>query len=134
MDVVAQTGGTFAADVGFNGVGSREPPCTYGFTFTATMRPDGTITDFRMDSGFGMGSCTPVSALTVSGTVTSTDMKIGDGPYQRFLHLELTITDRAMCHDIFGLMRDFERVRETDRTLTISLLRLLPPASAMSST
>ena len=81
------------------------------------MRPDGTISDFRMDGGLGVGTCTPLSAPTVSGTVTNTDIKI-------------TITDRAMCHDIFGLVRDFERVRDTDRTLTISVNRLAPVSAS----
>jgi len=111
LDVPSQTGGRFAGDVGMTAVGSSEPPCTYSFSFTANMKPDGTITDFRVDGIFSAGTCTPVSDATVSGTVTNADMHI-------------TITDRAMCRDIFGTVRDFDRVRDTDRTLTISLHRL----------
>ena len=44
--------------------------------------------------------------------------------------IKITITDRAMCHDIFGLVRDFERVRDTDRTLTISVNRLAPVSAS----
>ena len=116
LDMVSQTGGTFAGDFALNGTGSSEPPCVSSFEFTATMWPDGTIADFRMN-GFGVGSCTPVSNPTVSGIVTNTDV-------------ELTISDRAMCRDLFGLVRDFERVRDTDRALTISVHRLPPNGSS----
>jgi hypothetical protein len=75
------------------------------------MKSDGTITDFRIDGVFGVGTCTPVSDATISGTVTNADMHI-------------TISDRAMCRDIFGAVRDFNRVRDTDRTLTLSVSRV----------
>jgi hypothetical protein len=67
--------------------------------------------------GFGAGTCTPVSDATVSGTVTNADMHI-------------TISDRAMCRDIFGTVRDFDRVRDTDRTLAISVHRFPAPSAS----
>ncbi|HXD18453.1 MAG TPA: hypothetical protein VN654_15680 [Vicinamibacterales bacterium] len=117
MDVVSQTAGTFAGRVGLTATGSSEPPCSSSFGYTASMRPDGTISDFRVDGGLGVGTCSPVSAPTFSGTVTNTNIKI-------------TITDRAMCRDIFGIVREFERVQETDRTLTISLNRSAPVSAS----
>src|SRR2546421_13106536 len=45
--VDSQRDGTFSGGVRSTGGGSREPPCTDSFSFTAEMRPDGTITDLR---------------------------------------------------------------------------------------
>ena len=109
LSVVEQTGGTFSglADVQ-GGAGESGRHCTYGFSFTAQMAADGTITSFRPNRSFA-GHCTPVSEPTASGTANSTAMRID-------------LTDRATCLDYFGQPRD------TDRTLTMSVTRR--PASA----
>ncbi len=75
-DVSSQRDGSFSGDVGFNGVGSREPPCSNSFGFIAEIRPDGTITNFRIDGGLGLGGCTSASDASVSGTATDSEIRI----------------------------------------------------------
>jgi hypothetical protein len=58
---IPQRDGSFSGGVRFTCGGSREPPCTFSFGFMAEMRPDGTITAFRIDRALGLGGCTPAS-------------------------------------------------------------------------
>jgi hypothetical protein len=106
-DVDSQSDGNFSGYVGFTGGGSREPPCTFSFGFMATMRPDGTITNFQIDRALGLGGCAPASDATVSGTATHAEIRV-------------VITDRAMCRDSSG------RSHDTDRIVTIAVKRLAP--------
>jgi hypothetical protein len=76
------------------------------------MKPDGTITDFRMDGGLHVGRCTPSSDVTFSGTVTASSIRV-------------TLTDRATCLDFSANPRD-GIPRDADRTLTISVGRRAP--------
>jgi hypothetical protein len=116
LDMLSQTGGHFEGVFALNGTGPSERLCFSSINFTATMQPDGTITDFRLPGALGLGSCTPVSDLTFSGTATNTNIKI-------------TLTDRAMCQDVLGAVKNVERVRDADRSLTITVSRF-PPVSA----
>lgn len=105
MDVVSQTGGHFAGSMGGNGTGVSEPACSFSFEFQATIAPDGTLTDFRMSSPFGVGGCTPSSAAMITGALTNGTMN-------------LTFKDRALCRDKSG-----NPIRDTERTLTMSVTR-----------
>ena len=111
LDVLSQTGGNFSGDMGVKGTGVSEPACTFSFDFTASMAPDGTLTDFHTNGGLGAGGCTPSSDAIITGAVTNANMQI-------------TLTDRALCRDSSGNL-----VRDTDRTLRISLTRLSGTAS-----
>jgi hypothetical protein len=111
LDFTSQTGGSFSGLLGVKGTGAAEKDCTFGSSFTGDMSADGTITGFRVDRPYVAGDCTPLSDPTFRGTVTSSAILI-------------TMTDLAMCRDGSGRMRD------TDRTLTISVARR---AAAMSA-
>ena len=85
------------------------------------MQPDGTITYFYPRS-LWLGGCSPVSDSTVSGAVTHSDM---------YINIAITITDRDMCRDIFGPgVHNSDLVRDTDRTFTISVSRLVPVSAS----
>jgi hypothetical protein len=118
---IPQRDGSFSGGVRFTCGGSREPPCTFSFGFMAEMRPDGTITAFRIDRALGLGGCTPASDASVSGTATHSEIRIA-------------ITDRATCPDWrsarSGLF--FGAPQDTDRIVTISVRRLSGVVSAMS--
>lgn len=110
-DVESQRDGSFSGDVRFTGGGSREPPCTFSFGFTAEIRPDGTITNFRINRALGLGGCTPASDASVSGTATHSEIRI-------------IIMDRATCPDWRSTRVDFSGRKDTDRIVTISVKRL----------
>jgi len=118
-DVSSQRDGSFSGDVGFNGVGSREPPCSNSFGFIAEIRPDGTITNFRIDGGLGLGGCTSASDASVSGTATDSEIRI-------------VIMDRAICLDWRSTRVDFSERKDADRIVTISLKRLHDSARSIS--
>jgi hypothetical protein len=103
LSVQAQQGGTFSGGVAMQGGGSNsDKQCTYNFSFAALMTPDGTVTSFRPDKMFLTDDCTPVSDASVGGNASSTAIRID-------------VTDRATCRDLFG------RLRDTDRILTITV-------------
>ncbi len=98
-----QTGGTFSGlAIVEGGAGDSGRHCTYTFPFIAQMAADGTITSFQ--ASFVAG-CTPLSEASVSGTATSAAIRVD-------------LTDRATCPDYVRQPRD------TDRTLTISVVHL----------
>jgi hypothetical protein len=107
MYIHTQTEGTFTGAFSFQGSGSdSDKACAYGSRFTAQMTPDGRVTTLYLDdpltgSFFG---CSPTTDRRSAGTVTSTAIRF-------------EVTDRPTCQDLSG------RVREFDRTFTISVVR-----------
>jgi hypothetical protein len=105
ISVQAQSGGAFSGGVSMQGGGSNsDKQCTYSFSFTAVMTQDGVVTSFRPDKTFVTDDCAPVSEMSVSGNATSTAIRV-------------ELRDRATCRDFLG------RVRDTDRSLTVSVTR-----------
>ena len=109
--VDSQSDGTFSGGFRSTGGGSREPPCTFSSTFTAQIRPDGTITSFRMDYPLFAGACTPSSDTIINGTATHSEIRI-------------VMTDRATCLDWRVVRRDLVPRQDTYRLVTISVKRL----------
>ena len=105
VKVLTQTAGTFSGGVGVQGQGSdSDRQCTYAFDFTAQMTPDGTMTGFSPSPPFRTQDCSAGSDANVSGSVTSTAIRI-------------VMKDRGTCRGTTG------RAIDTDRTLTISVIR-----------
>ena len=103
LSVRAQADGTFSGSIGVQG-GSPDSDrqCTYSFTFTAQMSPDGTLTGFSPNPTFRTQDCSAGSDATFSGTASSTAIRI-------------VMTDRGTCRGAVG------RLSDTDRTLTLSV-------------
>lgn len=108
MSVRTQTEGIFTGIVYIEGIspdGDRR--CTYESPFTAEMTRDGTITSFRTDRPLPTSRCGSGSEPAVSGTASSTAIRIA-------------VTQRATCVALSGTPR------ETDLTIVMSVARTAP--------
>jgi hypothetical protein len=104
MIVRAQTGGTFSGSlVVQGGSGDSGRNCSVVSSFTAQMAPDGTLISFDPSDRFAVG-CTVGFEASVTGAATDTAIQIN-------------LMHHSICMDPFGQLRD------TDRTLTMSVRR-----------
>lgn len=103
-----QTGGTFSGLAIIQGGNDKQ--CTWTFTFTADVAPDGTLTRFVPDNGskFVTVDCKPVSEPAFSGMASGAGIKVA-------------MRDRATCTNRFGQPIDVDRVLTMSVTSRSSL-------------